>query len=61
MMWLSNANVTLRDADTSGTPILLSAGTSSEMEFIWSGDSCDVLAFDIFDVKDFCFVGKFAQ
>lgn len=53
MMWLSNANVTLRDADTSGHPILLSAGTSSEMEFIWSGDSCDVLAFDIFDVKDF--------
>lgn len=53
MMWLSNANVTLRDSDTEGHPIMLSAGTSSELEFIWSGDSCDVLAFNIFDVRDF--------
>jgi len=53
-MWLSNANVTLRDADNAaGHPLMLSAGTSSEMEFLWSGDSCDVLTFDIFDVRDF--------
>ena len=54
MNWLTTLSVVLRDADVhSEHPLLLSAGTSSEFDFIWSGDSCSVMMFDIYDVEDF--------
>lgn len=51
--WLTAAVAAVRDTDSSAKrPILLSAGTSSELEYIWSGDACNILGFALSDVKD---------
>lgn len=52
--WLTEISTAVKDADADiSHPSILSAKTSSELEFLWGGDICDVLAFDLTDKRDF--------
>lgn len=52
--WLTEITMSIKDLDTDiGRPFILSAKTSSELEFLWGGDLCEVLGFALSDKKDF--------
>ncbi len=52
--WLSAFASNLRNLmHESRHPILLTAGSSSEFDFIWNTDACDILAFEIENSRDF--------
>lgn len=52
--WLSTATSAIRDSDTTAKrPILLSAATSSELDYLWGGEACAFLGFDLVGLRDF--------
>ena len=51
-MWLNNIVSFLRNASDVSHPVMLTAGTSSDLDFLWA-DSCDFLGFDLESSRDY--------
>lgn len=52
--WLNAATSAARDSDaTAKRPIMLTAATSGELEYLWGGDACAFLGFELGGLKDF--------
>lgn len=52
--WLNAASSAVRDSDaTARRPVMLTAATSGELEYLWGGDACAFLGFRLGGLKDF--------
>lgn len=52
--WLNSATSAIRDSDSAAKrPIMITAATSGELEYLWGGDSCSFLGIDLKGLRDF--------